>query len=112
MSTLVDQSDETELVADVEKGVENAATWLESYVSVMRAPPPAEEEPTQEMLSALNHRIRVQNGTPYVDMGVWCPCGRLTARAQKFRTWIPSPSGGYISKELPGPSCFAQWILS
>eukprot|EP00971_Amphidinium_carterae_P282387 5606195-Amphidinium_carterae.1 len=78
----------------------------------MRAPPPAEEEPTQEMLIALNHRIRVQNGTPYVDMGVWCPCGSLTARAQKFRTWIPSPSGGYISKEPPGPSCFAQWILS
>eukprot|EP00971_Amphidinium_carterae_P188623 3744214-Amphidinium_carterae.1 len=65
MSALIDQADDTEVVADVDKGSENAATWLDNYVSVMRAPPPAEEEPTQEMLIALNHRIKVQGSTPY-----------------------------------------------
>ena len=78
----------------------------------MGAPPQEEEEPSADQLQALYHRTVVLGNARYVDRAVWGPFGRKTTRANKFRTWIPTSDGSKISKELPLPENFQQWLSS
>ena len=109
LSSLVDQGDDTEIGGASSKQV---AAWHQQYITVMGAPPQEEEEPSADQLQALYHRTVVLGNAPRVDHAVWGPFGRKTTRANKFRTWIPTSDGSYISKELPGPENFQQWLSS
>ena len=106
---MVDQGDDTEIGGASSKQV---AAWHQQYITVMGAPQQEEEEPSADQLQALYHRTVVLGNAPYVDHAVWGPFGRKTTRANKFRTWIPTSDGSYISKELPGPENFQQWLSS
>ena len=88
--------------------------WQPGISSTSRswgAPPQEEEETSADQLQALFHRIVMLGNVPYVDHAVWGPSGRRTARADKFRTWIPTSDGSYISKELPGSESFSAGAL-
>ena len=76
----------------------------------MGAPPPEEEDVTDQQLAALNKRINVQGMAPYVDFSVWLPFGRKALRSQKFRTYFPLGDGSYLMKDLPGPQSFQNWL--
>ena len=108
ISAVADQADSAEIAgADAEVVGERH----QQNVTVMGAPPMEEEEPSTDQLQVLHHRVYVAKAAPYVDHAVFGPCGRQTARANKFRTWIPT-AGAYLSRELPGPENFQQWQAS
>ena len=109
MSSIIDQSDDTEFTSE---SLATTDRWFQRYVMVMGAPPQEEEDCTVEQLSALHKRIVTLEMAPYVDLAVWLPYGRRALRANKFRAWLPDGSGAYISKELPGPANWTQWVAS
>jgi hypothetical protein len=81
-------------------------------VSSMGSTPQEDEEPTAEQLQALNNRINVVKAAPYVDFAVWGPYGRKALRSTKFRAYFPLQDGSYMTRELPGPSNYLQWLTS
>ena len=107
MATLVDQTDESELLPPTPNQVDS---WLQSYINIMGAPPQEEEEPTGAQLAALNKKLEA-GLSPYVDFSVWTPFERRTSRAQKFRVYQPLGDGSYLLRELPGPANLQQWLL-
>ena len=109
LASMIDQADDTEIPAAETSAIH---LWFQEYVMIMGAPPQEEEEPTAEQLQALNHRVHVLKSTPYVDHAVWGPFGRKAVRAGKFRSWALAADGSYVSKELPGPENFTQWLAS
>ncbi|CAK0899124.1 unnamed protein product [Prorocentrum cordatum] len=108
ISAVADQADDAEIAG---ADAEDVGRWHQHYITVMGAPPMEEEEPSTDQLQVLHHRVYVAKAAPYVDHAMFGPRGRQTARANKFRTWIPT-AGGYISRELPGPENFQQWQAS
>ena len=109
MSSIIDQSDDSEFVPE---SLAKADGWYQRYLKIMGGPPQEEEDCTVEQLSALNKRVHTLDLPPYVDLGVWQPYGRRALRASKFRAWFPDGAGGYIAKELPGPSSWSQWLAA
>ena len=58
-------------------------------------------------------RRRLHQGmSPYADFAVFVPYGKKAVRANKYRTYLPMPDGGYMMKEVPGPGSFVQWQAS
>ena len=109
MSSVIDQSDDSEFIPEP---LARADAWYQRYLSVMGGAPQEEEDCTVEQLSALNKRVHTLDLPPYVDLGVWQPYGRRALRANKFRAWFPDGAGGYIARELPGPSSWSQWLAA
>ena len=109
MSSVIDQSDDSEFVPE---SLAKADGWYQRYLRIMGGTPQEEEDCTVEQLSALNKRVHTLDLPPYVDLGVWQPYGRRALRANKFRAWFPDGAGGYIAKELPGPSGWSQWLAA
>ena len=107
MASLVDQTDESELLPPTPHQVDS---WLQAYINIMGAPPQEEEEPTGAQLAALNKKLEA-GLSPYVDFSVWTPFERRTSRAQKFRVYQPLGDGSYLLRELPGPANLQQWLL-
>ena len=95
MASLLDQSDESELVPAPTDKVQE---WVLRYVTTMGSTPEEEEEATDAQLAALYKRTVVLKQAPYCDFSVWTPFGRRALRSQKFRR-----EGSYLVKELPGP---------
>ena len=109
MASLLDQSDESELVpAPMDKVQE----WVQRYVTTMGSTPEEEEEATDAKLAALYKRTVVLKQAPYCDFSVWTPFGRRALWSQKFRTYVPLGDGSYLVKELPGPQNPQQWLAS
>lgn len=109
MASLVDQSDESELVPAAPDKVQE---WIQRYIVTMGSPPEEEEEATDAQLAALYKRTVVLKQAPYCDFSVWTPFGRRALRSQKFRTFVPLGDGSFLSKELPGPQNLQQWMAS
>eukprot|EP00435_Cladocopium_sp_Y103_P047091 s861_g13.t1 len=109
MSTLVDQSDESELVPPSTDQVDK---WHGAYVSIMGALPPEEEEPSEGQLAALHKKVYELKGPPYVDLAIFTRFGRKCQKTQKFRTYVPLGDGSFMMKELPGPQNMRQWLTS
>ena len=106
---VLDQADETEFdVADDGQ----RSKWLQAYVRQMGSLPPEEEEPSVEQMSAFAKRLLENGGPPYADFSVWVPFGKKAYRASKYKAYLPTPSGEFIMKEIPGPSNFTQWQAS
>ena len=106
---VLDQADETEFdVADDGQ----RSKWLQAFVRQMGSLPPEEEEPSVEQMSAFAKRLLENGGPPYADFSVWVPYGKKAYRASKYKAYLPTPSGEFIMKEIPGPSCFVQWQAS
>ena len=84
MASLVDQTDESELLPP--DGI-LVQTWLQRYTLVMGGPPEEEEDPTTAQLAGLHKRVVLLKQAPYVDFGVWVPFGRRALKLQKFRTY-------------------------
>lgn len=104
---ILDQADESEfqVASEIQK-----QAWLEVYVERTGGLPLEAEEPSTEQLSALQKRVS-SGGIPYADFSVWLPFGKKALRASKYRTYIPT-AGGYITKEIPGPASYVQWLAS
>ena len=107
-ASVLDQADETEFQIAPES---QRQAWLEVFIRKVGGLPQEAEEPTVEQLSALNRRIN-SGGTPFADFGVWLPFGRKAMKAHRYRTFLPSPEGGCIMREMPGPASFSQWQAS
>ena len=86
MASLVDQSDESELIPAAPDKVQE---WIQRYITTMGSPPEEEEEATDAQLAALYKRTVVLKQAPYCDFSVWTPFGRRALRSQKFRTFVP-----------------------
>ena len=86
MASLVDQTDESELLP---ASMDKVQEWTQRYITLMRAPPEEEEEATDAQLAALHKRTVLLGHPPYVDFSVWTPFGRRSLRSQKFRTYVP-----------------------
>ena len=107
-SQILDQSDDTEFII---AGEHQKQLWLQTFINKTGGLPLEAEEPSTEQISALQKRITAGLG-PYADFALFLPYGKKAIRAQKYRTYLPSPEGGYIMKEVPGPSSFVQWQAS
>ena len=71
-----------------------------------------EEEATREQLSALQKKVYVLLQPSYADFAVFTSHGRKFMKAMKYRTFMLTMEGSYISKEVPGPSTHSQWLSS
>ena len=109
MASLVDQTDESELLPP---RADEVQAWMQRYVLLMGSPPEEEEEPTEAQLAGLHKRVETLKQAPYVDFGVWLPFGRRALKTQKFRVYMPLGDGTYFMRELPGPQNFQQWMAS
>ena len=108
-SQVLDQSDDTEFIAEHE--VEKAK-WLTHYIHTTGGLPPEEEEPSLEQLSALHKKVKILNMVPFVDFSIWGPFGSKQAKAVKYRSFFLQADGSYLARELPGPSTLIQWTAS
>ena len=86
--------------------------WQDNYLADAKVDPRPECEPTIHQLSALWYRLTELMLSPFVDFAVWVPFGKKAMRANKYRTWLPTGNGLYISKLLPGPENFMAWTAS
>lgn len=109
MSSLVDQTDESELMPP---DLQTVHSWSQRYLQVMGDLPMEEEEPTDAQMAALDKRVNQLGQAPYVDMGVWLPFGRRALRNQKMRAFFPVGDGTFVAREFPGPQNFMQWQAS
>ena len=74
MASLLDQSDESELMPASKDKVQE---WIQRYITVMGSAPEEEEEATDAQLAALYKRTVILDQAPYCDFSVWTPFGRL-----------------------------------
>ena len=109
MSSLIDQSDDSELAPATRDQVDG---WMNAYVTIMGSPPVEEEEPSEAQLAALHRKTFILKGPPYADLAIFTPFGRKCLKAQKFRVYHPLGDGSYMMRELPGPQNFQQWMTS
>jgi hypothetical protein len=72
MSTLIDQSDDSELLPPTPNGVNQ---WLQNYHAVTEAMPEEVGEPSPNQLVALAKRVFRDDAPPYVDCRL---CGLRT----------------------------------
>ena len=96
-----------------DQGVESEFTLADAghiTVAITHGQPDEEETPTNEQLSALNVRVIVQLGSPYVDFAVFAPYARKTTRAHRFTAYLPQPHGSWLAKEIPGPTNYQAWL--
>lgn len=103
---VIDQGDEAEFAPATQVQLDG---WYATYLMLNRGPPSESREPNEDQLVALYNRVMIGRRSPYVDLAIWCPYARRAIRASKFRAWIPTGSGEYICRELPGPENFKQW---
>ena len=99
MSTLIDQSDESELLPP---GSSEINAWLQNYRAVMGAMPEEAEEPSPNQLAALSKRVFRDDAPPYVDFAVFGPYERKLTKVQKCRIYTPLGDGTYLQRDLPG----------
>eukprot|EP00435_Cladocopium_sp_Y103_P072900 s399_g41.t1 len=109
MGSLVDQSDESELLPPT---MEDVNKWHQNYVAIMGAQPDETEEPTSSQLAALAKRTLSNRQAPYVDFAIWVPFGRRMAKLQKAKVYTPLGDGTYLFQDIPGPSSFQAWACS
>lgn len=106
MASLIDQSDESELLPATQDKVDG---WIQNYVVVMGSQPAETEEPTAPQLAALDKRVHSNLQAPYCDFAVWVPFERRMAKVQKCRTFIPLGDGSFLQRDLPGPGSYLAW---
>ena len=109
MGSLIDQSDESELLPPAMKEVNK---WHQNFVAVMGAPPDETEEPTSGQIAALAKRSVSNKQAPYVDFAVWVPYGRRMAKLQKAKVYTPLGDGTFLYQDIPGPASFQAWSCS
>ena len=108
MSSLVDQTDESELLPPE---IDQVNRWHSKYVLTMGALPEECEEPSAAQLAALSKRVS-GGQPPYVDFAVWLPFGRRSEKSHKFRVYVPLGNGEIQVREQPGPANFQAWTAS
>ena len=109
MASLVDQSDESELVPP---SIEEVHQWTQNFVLIMGSMPDDLEEPTPNQLAALNKRVAKLSAAPYCDFAIWTPFERRAAKSHRFRVFTPLGDGKFLQRDLPGPGNFMAWAAS
>ena len=122
---LADNSDKLQLCDHIDqtlKGTFDAlpaaeiAQLRQRLVDVIGVPPPTEERPTDEQISALAHRVRVQSSgrmnPPWVEFAIFGPYGARTAKMRQFTAPVLIRDGTRSQKTLRGPSSYAQWVAA
>lgn len=64
----------------------------------------------QARLSALHRKVFMLNQPPHADFSVFTLYNKRFLKAMKYRTFLPTMEGGYISREVPGPASYSQWL--
>ena len=82
------------------------------YVAKVGGLPADAEDPTIEQLSALLRKVKVLLQPPYADFAVWVPFAKRHMKSQKYQSFVLQEDGTFLSKLVPGPSCFAHWQAS
>ena len=110
LSTVLDQGNDTEIKV---MGTAQLRVLLSKWKRESNdgEEPAEDEEATAEQISALAHRLRL-GSTPFVDFGIWRAHGSDLSRVVKFAAHFPLPGGGYSTKEIVGPSSYAEWEKS
>lgn len=108
-SQLIDQQDEGEFICH---GEDMKAVWYGKFVEKMGGLSADQEDPTIEQLSALWRRTRSLRLPPYVDFAIWTPYGRRVNKNAKYQSFIMQEDGSFLSKMVPGPSSYSQWLAS
>ena len=109
LSSIVDQGDDT---VSGGASTRHVSARHQQYITVTGARPQEEEQPSVDPPQALHHRSGTLGNAPHVDHAVWGLSGRKATRANRFRSWIPTADGSYISRELPALENFLQWLTS
>ena len=109
MSTLIDQSDDSELLPPTPNGVNQ---WLQNYHAVTEAMPEEVGEPSPNQLVALAKRVFRDDAPPYVDFVVLGPYERKLTKIQKCRIYTPLGDGTYLQRDLPGPPTYQGWLAA
>ena len=109
MSSLIDQSDDSELLPPSNTQVN---VWLQNYLAIMGNVPEEAEEPTANQLAALHKRVVTDGAAPYVDMGVWGPYERKLSKTHKCRVITPLGDGSFWQRDLPGPASYQAWLAA
>ena len=109
MSSLIDQSDDSELLPPSNAELNK---WHQTYVAIMGSQPDEAEEPSPNQLAALHKRVFVNDHPPYCDFGVWLPFERKMTKTHRFRVYTPLGDGSFLQKDLPGPGSFQAWMSS
>ena len=109
MASILDQSDESELVPP---SMEEVHRWTQNFVLIMGSMPDDIEEPTPSQLAALNKRVTKLLAAPYCDFAIWTPFERRAAKSHRFRVFTPLGDGRFLQRDLPGPGNFMAWSAS
>jgi len=110
LSSVIDQSDDQEVEA---LPAEEVRAAVKRYKEANDGLNPAEdEEATADQIQGMKVKL-AHDVVPYADFGVLRPYGARLERALKFhaKLWDPA-SGDFVMRELPGPTCHAEWLRS
>ena len=77
------------------------------YDSVFHVPPPLNQRPTDEQLSALK-ALLATGRTPYVDFAIFGPFDEVEAKHRKFTEQV-FVDGALQTRLLHGPSSYTAW---
>ena len=107
MATLIDQSDDSELVPPTSMEIN---TWLPNYHAVMGAMQEEADEPSSNQVAALSKRVYRDDAPPYVDFGVFGPFERKLTEVQRCRIYTPLGDGTCLQRDLPGPPNLSRLV--
>lgn len=97
-------------------GTDELMRLRDRFEAITGAPPRDDERPSDEQLSALAHRLRVQsNGrmhTPWVEFATFGPFDGRAARNRAFNAHVLARDGTWRWQRLSGPSSFVMWRSS
>ena len=108
MSTIIDQSDESELLPRRRKTQPVDPCLYQHHGSCTRRIRRAQGGTTG---SSTQEGLREHEG-PYTDFAIWTPFGRRMSKVHKARIYTPLGDGSYLYKDLPGPASFQAWTSS
>ena len=106
MASLVDQTDESELLPPDASLVQ---TWLQRYTLTKGGPPEEEDDPTTLQLVALRKRVVQLQQAPHVDFGVRVPFSSTCPEGAEIPDVHTIGDGTFLMRELR-PKNFQQWV--
>ena len=104
ISSFVDQASE---MAFALLTPDQLAPYRAKYENVFHVPPPLNQRPTDEQLSALK-ALLATGRTPYVDFAIFGPFDEVEAKHRKFTEQV-FVDGALQTRLLHGPSSYSAW---
>ena len=106
MKDIIDQVSTDTIVRLSLKEVKEAYA---TYRLKMGGDPNPEFEPTEFQLAGIQTLLK-SGMAPYADFALFGPHGKRLQRRLTFSSFRLSDGGQWVKVELPGPSCYDQWL--